>query len=278
MRKFILAGVAALACTPAFAEVFQKGDMVVDLSIGIGAAQVTNVEYDKNGAIKADESPKSKATFTQKLGFEVGIYNFSEKSSLGFGVNINNATGAAHNTIVSGSYDYSYRYEMYRKKTTATGRRENWEMYHFETNERKGSGTAQAKATIEDFNVMLKLAYHHEFISQLDTYCALGFGVSAYSYKYGDYSHETGFSKADHTFDENYPSTYQAVYKYNDLDHVTWQNSATSGRFVIGAYLGARYYFTKNLGVNAQIGLTSLSLQKDANDFSIFDVGISYRF
>lgn len=277
MKKLLIATAAALACTPAFAETFQKGDMVVDLSIGVGAAQVTNTEYTKDNKINIDDK-QSKATFTQKLGFEVGICNLSEKSAIGFGVNINNSTGATHNSIVSGSYDYSYKFEMYKKNSSVTGRRKGWELTQTDMIKRQGSGTAQAKTKIEDINVMVKFAYHHQFIKQLDTYCALGFGISAYTENYGDYSHETGFSKVDNSFEENYPSSYQGVYKYNDLEHVDWQGSAASARFVLGAYVGARYYFTKNLGVNAQIGLNSLSFKKDLNNFNIFDVGISYKF
>lgn len=275
MKKAFIAGVALLMALPVFSQSFSKGDMVVDLSIGVGAAKVVSNEYNSKNELFSEE--KSNATFTQRLGFEVGVIDISDKSAIGFGVNINNSYGASHSSFVAGSYDYTYTLNRYRKEKDNMGRN-RWTMYQSTVEDRKGSGTAQAKACIEDFNVMFKLAYHHQFVDYLDTYFALGFGVSSYRELYSDFTKESGFSKSEKSFDSDYSGTYQLTYKYDDLEHVDWQGSAPGGRFVVAAYLGARYYVTDNIGINAQIGLTSLSFKKDLNNYSVFDMGVSYKF
>lgn len=272
MKKIFLLSMLAVSFGTS-AQIFQKGDIVVDLGIGVGAAQVTETKYTSND-IKIDD--KSKATFTQKLGFEFGVMNLSDNSSIGVGVNFNNSCGASHQSIISGNYDYSYSVLEYRKGSSQFGNK--WDLIDVREENRKGSGSAQATTRIEDFNIMVKVAYHRQFIDNLDTYAAFGFGISSYRNLYSGYSHYEGFSQTDKSFDSSYSNTYQLCYTYNDKAHVKWNKGGASARFVMAAYVGARYYLTENWGINAQLGLTSLSFKKDANNFSIFDIGVSYKF
>ena len=249
---------------------FRKGDMVADFGVGVGISQLTPNELVSDNT--------TKMIFSQKISFEVGILNFGDKSSLGFGVSLNNACGAAHENVISGSYDYSYtisRYHYIQNK----GGRYLWELYDRDVANRKGIGSAKAKTIVNDFNVMLKIAYHREIINKLDTYVSIGFGMSGYKYFYSNYTDLNGFSSKSSVFDSKRKDiSYQSSYSYDDLSHVEWQQGAMQGRFAIGAYIGARYYITDHWGVNVETGLVSVSLKKDLNDFNIISVGTSYKF
>ena len=273
MKKIILLSALALTAASVNGQIIRKGDMVVDLGIGVGTAQVAYSEYQTiNGQEQIVGDKAHKATFTQRLGFEVGVFDLSDESSIGFGVSLNNSCGAFHNSIINGSYNYSYPIYDYIKENN------RWKPNGVLEGNRNGTGSAQARTTIEDFNVMFRVAYHREFIDNLDAYCAVGFGVSTFRDIYSDYSHKQGINSVNKTFDPDYNGMTQLCYTYDDNDHIQWQNSSASGRFVIAAYIGARYFLTENWGINAQLGLTSLSFKKDANNYSIFDIGASYRF
>lgn len=270
MKKFTFFLLTLVSTSTVFAQTFKRGDMVADLTIGVGSAQVSAQHYNDNKELISEK--QAKPTFTQKLGFEVGIWDITENSALGFGVNINNACGAAHNSYVTGTYDYTYYSTSYTKNN---GR---WQTSNHQEHKRSGSGNAIAKTTIDDFNVMFKLAYHHQLIDNLDTYFALGFGVDSRRNFYGSYSETTGFSAARQEYDSNHSGSFQLTYSYDDLDHVEWQNSTSFPAFCMAAYIGARYYLTENWGITCELGLTSLSIKKDLNDFSIFNLGACYKF
>lgn len=259
----------------ASAQAFQNGDKIIELGIGIGAAQVNNSHYvyNKSNTPEIQSSDQTKATFTQMLGMEFGVLDFNSHSSLGVGFTINNSWGGSHHQIISGSYNYKYMVTTYGKNN-----RNVWMPEGSESKDRVGTGTAQAHTEIEDFNVMAKVAYHYSFSDKWDTYVAVGFGVSSYKRLYGSYSDESGFASINETLDRDYNGIKQLVYSFNDLDHVKWNGGSSQGRFVLGAYLGARYWINNNWGVHANIGITSLSFKKDYNNFNILEVGASYSF
>lgn len=254
-----------------YAGEFGKGEMVLDFGIGAGTLQVVNTEYNSQREVITDKTKK--AAFTQKLGFEVGVYDFSEVSSLGFGVNINNSCAASYNSVVMGSYDYTYTSTTRRKAN-----RNRWETYETLGHHRQGTGIASAKSSIDELNVMFKLAYHHKLVDNLDTYIAAGFGVASSMTSYSDYTDTKGFTEMSKPFDPDYSGSHQINYYYNDLDHVVWQNSAAAAKFAIAAYIGARYYFGEHWGATMELGINSLSLKKEANNFSILNLGVCYKF
>lgn len=268
-----MAGLAV--AMPGFSQSFRKGDIVVDLGVGIGVAEVTDTRYTSGSKSELKTEDKMGVTFTQQLGVEIGVHNFNEKSSLGFGVNINNSWGGVHQSIATGTYDYTYTIHEYKR---TTGTFSKWQSNGYSTVERHGSGTAQARTSLEELNVMFKLAYHYEPVKNLDLYGALGFGISSYRELYGNYTNKSGFSNNSHKLDESSKLYYQSVYSFNDLEHVVWQNSTPSARFVLGAFVGARYYFNNHWGVYGQLGLPSLSFKKDLNNYSLFGCGVSYKF
>lgn len=251
----------------------------MDLGVGMGIINVADSYYNSTNELKHRD--QDKLTFTQKLGFEFCVHEFNEKSSLGIGVSLNNATFGTHNTYVSGSYDYSYVATVYSKSYGSS----HW-LKSFETRQRSGTGNALAKTTIIDYSVMAKVAFHRSFGERWDTYAALGIGVAYVTSLYGDYSHTTGFTNKTQTF--NQTGTYGSSYSFNDLNHVVWdQGSDSQGRFAIAGYIGARYFISSNFGIGVEVGLTSLSLRKITessgkdkwyNDYSLLNVGVAYKF
>lgn len=273
MKRFYLIGMAALMTVPAFSQTFRKGDMVVDLDLGVGAAQIINSEYNYNGDLVSDK--QTKPTFTQKLGFEVGVLDLSDVSSLGFGVNINNACGARHSQYIGGAYDYSYTLTTYEKNMGGEWRAVERTKIH-----RNGDANALAKATLNDFNVMFKVAYHHQFVDKLDTYGAFGFGVAARKTTFGSLSNITGVYSGSGEYEPGIDGNQDKLYSYsfNDEKHVKWNGSSLQGAIALGLYVGARYYLTENWAVNCEFGLNSVSFKKNLNDFNILSLGASYKF
>lgn len=272
MKKSILLLSAAMLCLSANAKEFGKGDVVVDLGVGTGFMHGTESELIK-GELQSDKV--NKMTYNQRLGFEFGVLDFSDKSSLGIGFNINNAISSKFNSRASGTYNYTYTRQNYHYVTNHN--RGRWEMYQSDEVTRSGSGSANAKNQFIDLNVMAKVAYHHQFLDKLDTYVAVGFGVARVHRNISDFTDKEGFHEGTSTLEEA-TGNYQFVYSFNDLDHVKWENGTNSGRLVAGCYLGARYYLSKNWGINLDLGLTSISFAPGANDYSLCVIGASYKF
>lgn len=270
MKKSILLLSAAMLCLSANAKEFGKGDVVVDLGVGTGFMHGTESELIK-GELQSDKV--NKMTYNQRLGFEFGVLDFSDKSSLGIGFNINNAISSKFNSRASGSYNYAYTVTTYEH-----GRR-GWQISSRDETYRSGTGSSNAKNQYIDLNVMAKVAYHHQFLDKLDTYVAVGFGVARVHKNISDFTDKEGFFHVKNPLDRNASTYYpQFVYEFNDLDHVKWENGTNSGRFVAGCYLGARYYLSKNWGINLDLGLTSISFAPGANDYSLCVIGASYKF
>ncbi|MDE7381122.1 MAG: hypothetical protein K2N03_03210 [Muribaculaceae bacterium] len=270
LKLFIGAAILSLGVS-ANAQSFSKGDIVADLNIGIGQAKTTESSYNlKNKAFDTEKA--TKGLFTQRLGIEFGVYDFNEKSSLGVGFSFLNGVGFTHQ-VASGTYNYDYTILTYTK-----GNRNTWHLSETESRNRTGSGTALAKAAIEDFTAMVRVAYHYTLLKNLDTYAGIGFGVSHLSTVYSDFSHESGFGKINQTLDKDYRWSTQYVYSYNDRDHVKWENGGGSGRFAAAIFLGARYYITPKIGIQAEVGLPNVTFKKDLNNYSFFSCGASYKF
>ena len=267
MKKVIILLVSLFTLISANAQSFRKGNMVIDLGVGFGMANVVDTKLTSSQEI--EEKKYLKEAITQKLSFEVGVANLTKKSSLGFGVSFNNSYGASHREIATGTYNYMYTV------TTATLNSHNRWDYRRTTQTRSGSGQANSTAKVEEFNVMAKLAYHYSFSQRFDTYVGIGFGVSSYKALYSKFTNETGFSRANVN---SGGSSQQVSYSYDDLDHVKWEGASPSARFAVGAYIGTRYYFSKHWGINMEAGLVPLSLKKDLNNYSILSVGVSCKF
>lgn len=276
MKNLTIAIIAALAIgQSALAEdTFRKGNIVVDLNLGIGTDRETYDTYNSNSQNPnfIDSSKKNRATFTQRLGVEFGVWNITDKSTLGIGFDITNSIGSTRHYI-SGTYDYSYVATAYNR-----GDNNLWTLSNTQNINREGVGTSVANASIADISFMIRVAYHREFIDNLDTYAGLGFGLACTKYSYSNYDHKEGFSRRTETLDQNYTGPVQLVYSYDDFDHVEWEKSNAMARFAFAAYIGARYYFNSHWAVNAEIGLPSVSFSATSPHYSIFTVGASYKF
>ncbi len=268
----LLMGVAMLTCgVSASAQAFSKGDVVADLNIGFGVDKTTNLKYSEKDEVYLTDKA-TKGSFTQRLGVEFGIYNINKKSSLGLGFSFLNGVAFTEMTA-TGTYNYQYEVTTYEK-----GNRNTWWAKYTDRRERSGSGTANASANLVDFTAMLRLAYHYSFSDKLDTYAGIGFGVSRMTTIFHDFYDMNGFGQDSKDLDYNYKWDTQRVYSYNDLDHVEWSNGGSEGRFAAAIFLGARYYVTNNIGIQAELGLPNITFRKDFNNYSLFSLGGSYKF
>lgn len=272
MRFFTYCAIAlcAVGAQTVTAQAFKKGDIVADLNLGVGIARTVDTHVNSQKEFVMDKV--SKTVFSQRIGLEFGVCDFSDKASLGVGFSFANGI-FSNRQPVSGNYDYEYQTTNYHR-----GNRNQWEKYQTQTVNRKGSGTALAKNSIDDLSLMARVAFHYTFLDRLDTYVGIGFGLARLSDSFSDFSDMDGFSSKDEPFDPNHAGNYQICGSYNDLDHVKWDGGTSSSRYAVAAYLGARYYIADNYGVNVELGLPNVTLKKHYNHFDIFSVGFSYKF
>lgn len=278
MKKFITLAVAAAIGLSASAQLtFDKGDMVVDLGIGIGA--VEGVEAQGDDAFSLIFKDRTNATFTQRLQFEYGLKNIDDWV-IGIGAIIDNSYGGDFNAFMIGTYDYKYTSTMFKRTASATGNRYRWEQTNSTVHHREGYGTAKATLNYDMVSIMVKGTVHHQFIDNLDTYAGIALGVGINNTIVSNRHDEDGFSSASMTVDYNNTSDlYQAQYSYNDLAHAKWsETKKTKAQFAMGLYVGARYYFNEHWGVNAEFGLNSASWYAGYGSYSILNVGASYKF
>lgn len=277
MKKITLAIIALVAATGMSAQTFRPGDMVVDLGLGVGTADIVEISGSLD-PLSIVSRKDNRATFTQKLAFEYGLMDYDGLGTIGVGLMINNAYGGGFNTITSGSYDYTYVQRAYRYGLNSHNR-PVWNETNSRTIARKGVGTAKAHANINDFNFMIKASLHRQFIDRLDTYATIGFGVSAYKVSLSDFGETVGISSGESKLNRNDTDhTYQLDYYYNDLDHIKWESYETKARFAMALFVGARYYFTDNWAVNAEFGLNSISFHAHACNYNVLSFGASYKF
>lgn len=247
--------------------VFNKGDRKVDLTVGVGA-----VAY----------ADKSRLTFDQHLGMEWAVASVADKMTLGVGFNINNTYGGTFESVVTGTYDYSYTYRTTGKVYSYS--KKKWESIN-ETKQirRKGTGSGDADISREDVNAQFVVALHYSPLSRLDTYVKVGAGVGYMNWIVSDIRNEQGLKKVDHhETSENTLYSRTDIYSYNDFDHVKWAGYKSKVVPAMSAYLGATYMLTEKWGVDAQIGLISANIKGNKkgypNSYGIFALGASYRF
>ena len=236
-------------------NVFEVGDKRVDINIGGGIVNYT-------------ECPKM--SFDQHINLEWIVAKLGKKVSLGVGMALNNIYGGFKEAVISGEYDYTYT------KTIST-----YNTAVVEQVARKGKGTADADISRDDINAMATVSFHYSPTKKLDTYIKVGAGFGCISYIVDNvYTREGFYSENVYKALDN---SHNAMvrYRYNDLDHTNWPEYDIKFAGSVAAYIGATYYFNGELGLDAQIGLISANLSnkaKNANAFSLFALGIAYKF
>lgn len=264
-RLLSISAIAALAIA-ASAQEFNVGTTKASLSVGVGVY---------------NSADKPRATFDQHLNMEWGIGQITDKLTIGVGFAINNAFGGSHESAVVGSYNYTYNVTVSSKTLNShnrwVGSTDN------ETRRRKGQGYAQCNAAAEHYNAMATVAVHCTPMSRLDAYVKLGVGAGAMSTILTNYHDEQGFSKDTYKkTTETKTKVWTTRYSYNDLDHAEWDDCETKVTPAVAFYVGATYYITEQIGLDAQFGLVSSNI-KDAkkaypSSFSILAIGAAYRF
>lgn len=285
MKKIITVAVAILLCVTASAkrpkakqvnQTFSKGDLVVDLGFGLGISQYTDLNKDKNEVEKV-----SGATFTQKLGFEVGVAKFG-KFTLGLGAMVNNSYGAGYESSIIGSYNYTY-FRSTHSWSQYAGPRPQWTT-RTEEIRRTGFPKADADAHIDAISVLIKGSLHYQFVKNLDTYATIGLGIAGRKTIYSNQRNTKGLDAGSREFNPG-NHTVQISYSFDDAEHVVWKDSEMTTQFAFAIAVGARYYLTDNWALNAEIGLNSADFKEGFTtkkvklaDLSIFSIGASYKF
>lgn len=272
-RLFTLITVAVAVASGfiADAQVFDKGDRKIDLTVGVGVIKQPTMQGEKN-----------KATFDQHFGMEWGVAKFTDKFTLGVGFSVNNAYGGTYESPVAGTYNYQYNYSEHGKVFKYST--DKWERISVnEKRTREGVGTADADVSREDINIMPTIAFHYSPMSCLDVYVKIGVGVGVMNYLFSNFRNENGFKSVNiNNHNENKLYDVYTTYSYNDLDHVKWEGYETRVTASVAAYIGATYMLTEKWGLDAQLGLVSSCLKeskyKYPASYSIFAIGASYRF
>lgn len=265
---FAIAALAAGALT-ANAQAFQKGDIVVDLNLGVGTLHTTESFYNSKGDVERQRV--NKATFTERLGVEFGVYDINDKMSIGVGFDFVNSSSAAVRQFSAGSYNYDVKYYEY------TLNAENQWVAEQKQTQRSGAGVALADVSVNDFAAIARGAFHYSPLDRLDLYAALGFGVSYTKISHSNLLDVNGFESDVQGFDVNGPSP-QYSYAYDDLRHVQWAGGSSQGRIAASFTVGARYYLTDNIALNGEFGLPCVTFKAHNNNYSIFSLGASYSF
>ena len=252
MKKFLLCAMLGCIALSTFAEVEtpQKGDVLVDMGIGVGM-----VDYHK-----------SKALFTQHIGIEYVVMPevFTPDFTLGVGFYINNGFGAKRFCPnIVGTYDYNYSVHQGDHVSVAN---------------RAGYGTANVNIYREDINFLPTVSLRYHVLENLDAYMSFGMGVGIMNSVPGKKWDYKGF--AHETVDRVDQTGYAERYSYNDLDHTKWPDMTKSkAAFGVAWYVGARYRLTESWGVNAQFGLIGTNVRRSfSNSYNLFSVGATYHF
>ena len=236
-------------------NVFEVGDKRIDINLG-------------GGIINYAERPRM--TFDQHINLEWIVAKLGKKVTLGVGFAVNNTYGGFKETEMTGEYDYMYTITT-TTNNAAVDKQES----------RKGIGRADAEISRDDINAMATVSFHYSPTKKLDTYVKIGAGIGGLSYIIDDINVIEGFdSKNVHRASSSNPNNI-VTYRYNDLDHTNWNGYEPNVAGSVAAYIGATYYFNDELGLDAQVGLVSANLSnkaKNANAFSLFALGIAYKF
>ncbi len=255
MKKLLSLTILCLACVTATAQVFEKGDRIADLSIGVGS-----VAYGK-----------SYTTFDQHFGMEWGVASIADVVTIGVGFTVNNSFASFGKRTILGIYDYYYS----RRVNSGVIDYNGTQQVH-----REGVGSADAVLFRDDVNAQATVSFHYSPLQKLDVFAKVGAGIGVMNYTVGKISNEQGFSSNSHTGSLGQGGTVME-YSYNDLDHVKWDKPKSKAVPAISVYSGAAYYLTDNWGVEALLGLISTNVWNEifyGNSYGVFAVGVTYKF
>ncbi len=267
-RILLSAAMFAIVAFGADAQVFDKGDRKMELTLGVGVVEKTD---------------KTRATFDQHFTMEWGVAKFADKFTLGLGFAINNSYQPKEDMRATGVYDYTYQARTWGR--TYSYQTKKWKSFD-ETQQRRrqGYGEADAKWSRDDVDALVTVSLHFSPTSKLDTYVRIGAGVGYMHFMQGDYTNYTGFKQEDYyNFSSSKIHESYWQWSYNDLAHADWGDSSSSKVVpAIAAYVGATYQLTDRWGIEAQAGLLNANLKGKKkgypNSYGIFALGASYRF
>ena len=182
----------------------------------------------------------------------------------------------------AGVYDYQYSVTRWNYKKNAGGRY-MWSVYQTDQNRRTGTGSADVYADVQEFSAMFTAGFHFQPIKKLDVFAKVGAGPCFRMFDL-DFENVVGLSKKTSDPRPSKPDhdDIHFDYSYNDFSHAEWGGSNVPKDFVIGGAIcfnvGGSYYFSKNMAVNLQLGLTNgLVSSCSPTSVGFFTLGLTYR-
>ena len=267
MKKIVLMTLvlAIGICTKA-QEGFQKGDAMIGASGNLGFFEVGN---DK------------KMGFGGKLSFEYGIVDglFGGRGSIGIGLQACDLYGGEYETTLSGKYDYTYTSYTWIKERNSNNARDHIREFTQEIR-RKGDAAADCDVKRNDLSVLATINLHYLLSNKMEAYLLIGGGVSHCSWHFSNIHNTVGLDFVDHKREKPSVTNYTAPvysYYYNDLDHVVWSDWDSKIYPAISSSLGLRYYITDRWSVNAEFGISPMTLKKHINAYTVGSVGIGFK-
>ena len=277
MKKLLFSVLASFVAIAASAElpdisksVFEKGDRLVNFSIGVGSMSAPSLVFVPGvGNNYVNFGSNSSATFDQHFGMEWCVFDgwIDNRASLGFGFSVDNSAFGKFQEYMVG--EYNYRYALMTYSTIGGGNRKGWSVSEYK--QREGYGTTFAHVKQDNLAFLATCSFHFQFIDKLDTYAILGFGF-AVNFRSYDYYNAQGFEQKD--FSGEY-----LRFSYNDYDHVNWitGSGGTGASFAMSSLVGARYYFQDNLAAKIELGMIGGAITGYGNSAGIFSIGVTYK-
>lgn len=249
------------------AQTVRKGDKIG--SIGIGYASMKN---------HPDTEDEFRPAFSQKVAMEWIVKDgwINNKAALGIGFIVDNAFGGKHDEYMIGLYDYKYTYTT-RKYNPGDRHKYTYTTY---TKRREGIGSGRAELKRDDLKAIAAATFHFNPVSRLDCYATFGLGVAVGFRSAGEAYNTKGFDSWNEVYGTG---SFEIQGSYNDLDHVEWVDGMekTKVGLAMSLFVGARWWFTKRLAVNAEVGMLGAAFLGEGDYVDrerLIDLGIDRKY
>jgi len=249
------------------AQTFEKGSVVLSAQ-GIGGLMDTPDDY--------------KLGYGGRLSVEFGIAEnlFNGKGAIGIGLVASDLYGGTYASLNTGEYNYTYTITTYNKEKGAITGRQVINTYHHDER-RHNTGAAECDVNRNDATLMATVSLHIEFVERLDTYFQIGGGATYCTRSFSNYRNAVNIEAVDHYVPKPSVTSFTGPvisFAYNDFNHVKWAGFDPKFYPAAMGVIGARYYFTNHLAVNAELGMSTFTIKKNLNAMTLGGVGVSFKF
>lgn len=267
LAKLFLVAMSFISSGTMSAQTFEKGSVVLSAQ-GIGGLMDTPDDY--------------KLGYGGRLSVEFGIADnlFNGKGAIGIGLVASDLYGGTYESLNSGEYNYQYTITTYIKEKSSKSSRE---VIRSSTHQerRHSTGAAECDVNRNDATLMATISLHAEFAEHLDTYLMVGGGATYCTRSFSNYRNAVNLKSVDHIEKKPSVSNYTGPvisYSFNDFNHVKWAGFDPKFYPAAMGIIGARYYFTDHLALNAELGMSTFTIKKNLNAMTLGGVGVSFKF